>query len=124
MSSHNCAQAACSESVNCVKEARFLACGTDAGTVVLRDPVTLRVERQVASHIGSITGMDVKGEILITSGLTTQYCLPLSLLLSPSLSLSLSLLLSPFVSVFFPVSSVCCNGCAVLMPALCLLSMA
>ncbi|RUP46506.1 hypothetical protein BC936DRAFT_146880 [Jimgerdemannia flammicorona] len=59
------------------KSPRLICCGSMTGEVTLRDPRTLRVEQRVQAHTGTLSDLDVSGNLLLTCGFS-QRCVWLS----------------------------------------------
>eukprot|EP00899_Mesostigma_viride_P021198 jgi/Mesvir1/2907/Mv13978-RA.1 len=47
----------------------YLACGSSSGKVTLHDPRSLRRESSLDAHMGPVAALDVKGDLLVTSGI-------------------------------------------------------
>ncbi|KAJ3333266.1 poly(A)-specific ribonuclease [Blyttiomyces sp. JEL0837] len=55
-----------------IKKSRYMCCGSSSGLVTLRDPRTLRVEHSWQAHAGSLSDMDVVGNIMVTCGFSNR----------------------------------------------------
>ncbi|KAK9704495.1 poly(A)-specific ribonuclease [Basidiobolus ranarum] len=51
-----------------MKRSRLICCGSTSGEVTLRDPRTFKVEQRVQAHTGTISDLDVSGNLLLTCG--------------------------------------------------------
>lgn len=49
-----------------------LACGATNGQVMLRDPVSLRLEHVLDAHNGTISDLDVRDNLLVTCGFSSR----------------------------------------------------
>ncbi|RUS20975.1 hypothetical protein BC937DRAFT_93946 [Endogone sp. FLAS-F59071] len=54
------------------KSPRLICCGSMSGEVMLRDPRTLRAEQRVQAHTGTLSDLDVSGNLLLTCGFSQR----------------------------------------------------
>lgn len=52
---------------------RSVCCGSMLGEVTLRDNRTMRVEQRVQAHTGTLSDLDVSGNLLVTCGFSQRY---------------------------------------------------
>ncbi|TPX57736.1 hypothetical protein PhCBS80983_g03604 [Powellomyces hirtus] len=60
------------DDVTVMKQSRLICCGTASGKVVVRDPRTLKTENYIQAHTGTISDLDISGNILITCGFSSR----------------------------------------------------
>ncbi|KAI8820757.1 ubiquitin carboxyl-terminal hydrolase-domain-containing protein [Fimicolochytrium jonesii] len=60
------------DDVTVMKQSRIICCGTADGRVVMRDPRSLKVENYILAHSGTITDLDIAGNIVITCGFSSR----------------------------------------------------
>ncbi|KAJ3140255.1 poly(A)-specific ribonuclease [Geranomyces variabilis] len=58
--------------VTVMKQSRVICCGTATGRVVLRDPRTLKAEHFIQTHTGTISDLDISGNIMVTCGFSAR----------------------------------------------------
>lgn len=61
-----------SSGVTCLKRSRLIVCGSKDGQITLRDSRTYRVEHTLRAHAAGVTDIDVKGDLLVSCGLSTR----------------------------------------------------
>ena len=58
-----------------LKKSLVICCGTDRGTIEIRDPKSLNVLQQLPGHSGQILDMDISGNTLVSCGGSVRYIL-------------------------------------------------
>jgi len=82
---------------------RFLQCGGLNGEVVLRDPSSLKVLHTLPAHNGPVTGLDCKGELLVSCGISVfrgEYATDTSLKI-----FDVRMMPRPLASIPFPIGA-------------------
>jgi len=59
------------DGVSCLKAARYLCCAQLNGEVKLRDTRSLQAAHTLAAHAGVVTAMDVRGDLMVTVGMSS-----------------------------------------------------
>eukprot|EP00741_Cyanophora_paradoxa_P005203 tig00000852_g5043.t1 len=59
-------------STTSMKLTRAIVCGTSTGALQLRDPRNLRLEATLEGHSGPVLDMDVRGNLIVTCGLSLR----------------------------------------------------
>ncbi|KAF9355394.1 poly(A)-specific ribonuclease, partial [Mortierella sp. AD094] len=55
-----------------MKKSRMLVCGSTRGDLILQDPRSLSVEHRVQAHTGTISDLDVSGNLIVTCGFSER----------------------------------------------------
>ncbi|ORZ06801.1 ubiquitin carboxyl-terminal hydrolase-domain-containing protein, partial [Lobosporangium transversale] len=55
-----------------MKKSRLLVCGSTRGDLILHDPRTLAVEHRIQAHTGTISDLDVSGNLIVTCGFSER----------------------------------------------------
>lgn len=51
---------------------RLICCGSLTGEVTLRDPRTMKVEQRVQAHTGTLSDLEVSGNMMLTCGFSNR----------------------------------------------------
>jgi len=55
-----------------MKKSRLLVCGSTRGELILQDPRSLSVEHRIQAHTGTISDLDVSGNLIVTCGFSER----------------------------------------------------
>jgi PAB-dependent poly(A)-specific ribonuclease subunit 2 len=55
-----------------MKKSRLLVCGSTRGELILQDPRSLAVEHRIQAHTGTISDLDVSGNLIVTCGFSER----------------------------------------------------
>ncbi|KAG0356532.1 poly(A)-specific ribonuclease [Podila minutissima] len=55
-----------------MKKSRMLVCGSTRGDLILHDPRSLAVEHRIQAHTGTISDLDVSGNLIVTCGFSDR----------------------------------------------------
>ncbi|KAF9380588.1 poly(A)-specific ribonuclease [Podila verticillata] len=55
-----------------MKKSRLLVCGSTQGDLILHDPRSLAVEHRIQAHTGTISDLDVSGNLIVTCGFSDR----------------------------------------------------
>ncbi|KAG0240611.1 poly(A)-specific ribonuclease [Actinomortierella wolfii] len=55
-----------------MKKSRLLVCGSTGGELILQDPRSLTVEHRIQAHTGTISDLDVSGNLIVTCGFSER----------------------------------------------------
>ncbi|KAI7828196.1 ubiquitin carboxyl-terminal hydrolase-domain-containing protein, partial [Gamsiella multidivaricata] len=55
-----------------MKKSRLLVCGSTRGDLILQDPRSLSVEHRIQAHTGTISDLDVSGNLIVTCGFSER----------------------------------------------------
>ena len=51
---------------------RLICCGSMAGEVTLRDPRTMNIEQRVQAHTGTLSDLEISGNMMLTCGFSNR----------------------------------------------------
>ncbi|KAH7032044.1 ubiquitin carboxyl-terminal hydrolase-domain-containing protein [Linnemannia elongata] len=55
-----------------MKKSRLLVCGSTRGDLILHDPRSMAVEHRIQAHTGTISDLDVSGNLIVTCGFSER----------------------------------------------------
>ncbi|KAF9984930.1 poly(A)-specific ribonuclease, partial [Modicella reniformis] len=55
-----------------MKKSRLLVCGSTRGELILQDPRSLAIEHRIQAHTGTISDLDVSGNLIVTCGFSER----------------------------------------------------